>query len=105
MAEDDEDLMEGDMMSFFDAPKDLDDYMMPDLDHGAFEEMDDGDWEAGMVTPPSLSSVFTSSLTPVRCGSATRLLPRHRLAACLRLCCACVYIETPANLRAHSFMC
>ena len=47
MAEDDEDLMEGDMMSFFDAPKDLDDYMMPDLDHGAFEEMDDGDWEAG----------------------------------------------------------
>ena len=76
MAEDDEDLMEGDMMSFFDAPKDLDDYMMPDLDHGAFEEMDDGDWEAGAARLSS-SRFFTSSPTPVRCGSATRLLPRH----------------------------
>lgn len=46
--EDDEDLMEGDMMAFFDAPKDLDDFMMPDLDHGAFEQMDEGDWDAGV---------------------------------------------------------
>ena len=46
--EEDEDFMEGDMMAFFDAPKDLDDFMMPDLDHGAFEQMDEGDWDAGM---------------------------------------------------------